>query len=379
MKIPPIFHSQIRVCLASLFLMGSASGSLAYAVSPESPTEQYLSLRRAYPPRVGLTPQVLSESPRTYSGMTLEIEGRLAGMVRTEEGALLMLATDRGGTLSLTMSEVPTWVQPGTRLRVLAVATGRRDEPTSVTVGVPDMKVVAVASSSDIAAAEGRWEQEADERRRRDRREQAVLQAASATIAADRSARARMSGAILPSRGAILRAGAFRPYLSPAAQRIYPTYVSFVQKWNRRLSERDADAIASSILLYSERYAVDPRLVVSLIIAESDFHLSETSNKGAMGLGQLMPDEVRTLGLTNPYDPIQNIGGAVYLLRGRLDKYATPGGPSMQQIILALASYNAGMGAVKKYGGVPPYRETQNYVRKIERIYTQLCAGDQPG
>ena len=359
--------------------MGSASGSLAYAVSPESPTEQYLSLRRAYPPRVGLTPQVLSESPRTYSGMTLEIEGRLAGMVRTEEGALLMLATDRGGTLSLTMSEVPTWVQPGTRLRVLAVATGRRDEPTSVTVGVPDMKVVAVASSSDIAAAEGRWEQEADERRRRDRREQAVLQAASATIAADRSARARMSGAILPSRGAILRAGAFRPYLSPAAQRIYPTYVSFVQKWNRRLSERDADAIASSILLYSERYAVDPRLVVSLIIAESDFHLSETSNKGAMGLGQLMPDEVRTLGLTNPYDPIQNIGGAVYLLRGRLDKYATPGGPSMQQIILALASYNAGMGAVKKYGGVPPYRETQNYVRKIERIYTQLCAGDQPG
>jgi len=48
----------------------------------------------------------------------------------------------------------------------------------------------------------------------------------------------------------------------------------------------------------------------------------------------------------------------------------------MQQIILALASYNAGMGAVKKYGGVPPYRETQNYVRKIEAIYTQLCAGD---
>jgi soluble lytic murein transglycosylase-like protein len=82
------------------------------------------------------------------------------------------------------------------------------------------------------------------------------------------------------------------------------------------------------------------------------------------------------MGLTNPYDPIQNIAGAVYLLRGRLDHYATGPGLSMQQIILALASYNAGMGAVKKYGGVPPYRETQNYVKKIERIYTQLCAGD---
>ena len=92
-----------------------------------------------------------------------------------------------------------------------------------------------------------------------------------------------------------------------------------------------------------------------------------------------MPDEVKTLGLSNPYDPVQNVAGAIYLLRGRLDHYS--GGAAQKdlqekQIMLALASYNAGMGAVKKYGGIPPYRETQNYVKKITRLYKELCAGD---
>ncbi len=92
-----------------------------------------------------------------------------------------------------------------------------------------------------------------------------------------------------------------------------------------------------------------------------------------------MPEEARKLGLSNPYDPVQNIAGAVYLLKGRLDKYS--GGVSkqdlkMRHIILALASYNAGMGAVKRYGGVPPYRETRNYVKKVEKIYRELCGGD---
>jgi soluble lytic murein transglycosylase-like protein len=122
--------------------------------------------------------------------------------------------------------------------------------------------------------------------------------------------------------------------------------------------------------------------MVALIIAESDFRPGITSNKGAMGIAQLMPDETQELGLTNPYDPVQNIAGAVYLMRRRLDKYS--GGASqqelqMQHIILALASYNAGEGAVKKYKGVPPYRETQNYVKKIERIYRQLCQSETQG
>jgi soluble lytic murein transglycosylase-like protein len=353
-----------------------------------SPSDQYLALRHTYAPVPGLTPRLLAESPNQYAGKTLEISGRLTGVVKTAEGAMLILTTDADGPLTMNMTETPTWVQAGTQLRVLAVAAADPADGSSVTVGIPDLKVVAVASASDIAAAEAAWQAQAAQRAARDHRDQAVFRAANRALNApaplrttrrNEAAERRIETAGLASRGDAVRTGAFRDYLSPAAQRIYPTYVGFVHRWNRRLSDRDADAIASSILAYSERYSVDPRLVVSLIIAESDFHPSETSNKGAMGLGQLMPDEVRSLGLTNPYDPIQNIGGAVYLLRGRLDKYSGGADLTMNHIILALASYNAGMGAVKKYGGVPPYRETQNYVRKIERIYTELCAGDSRG
>ena len=96
-----------------------------------------------------------------------------------------------------------------------------------------------------------------------------------------------------------------------------------------------------------------------------------------MGLAQIMPDEARGLGVTNAYDPIQNIGAAVHLLRGHLDKYggapANAGVIPFNQIALTMAAYNAGPGAVHKYHGVPPYRETQRYVARITALYRQMC------
>ena len=110
------------------------------------------------------------------------------------------------------------------------------------------------------------------------------------------------------------------------------------------------------------------RLVVAMMIAESGFDIYSTSRTGAMGLGQLMPETARGLGVTNAYDPVQNIAASVRLLRGHLDQY---GG----QITLTMAAYNAGPGAVRKYHGVPPYRETQRYVAKVADLYRQLCGG----
>jgi chaperonin GroEL len=100
-----------------------------------------------------------------------------------------------------------------------------------------------------------------------------------------------------------------------------------------------------------------------------------TSRKGAAGLGQLMPSTARGLGVVDPYDPIQNLHGTVKLVRGHLEKYwAQTGDPNgWEHVVLALAAYNAGSGAVRKHGGVPPYRETQNYVRKVIQVYKQLC------
>jgi soluble lytic murein transglycosylase-like protein len=105
-------------------------------------------------------------------------------------------------------------------------------------------------------------------------------------------------------------------------------------------------------------HGVNPHLVRAVIQQESGFNQYALSPKGAMGLMQLMPATATEFGVTDPWSPSQNIRAGVAYLKGLLSKFA-------QNIELALAAYNAGPTAVQKYGTVPPYRETQNYVTRI--------------
>ncbi len=121
--------------------------------------------------------------------------------------------------------------------------------------------------------------------------------------------------------------------------------------------------IDSYISASCKRYNVDPLLIYSQMHQESSFKLKATSNKGARGLMQLMPGTAARFGVTNIYEPQQNIEGGVKYMRWLLDTF---GG----DVNLALAGYNAGEGAVMKYGNqIPPYRETQEYVRRITARY----------
>jgi len=125
--------------------------------------------------------------------------------------------------------------------------------------------------------------------------------------------------------------------------------------------------IDSYIVDSSHRYGIDPLLIYSQMHQESSFKLRATSPKGASGLMQLMPATARRLGVTNIYDPKQNIDGGVKYMRLLLDMF---GG----DVNLALAGYNAGEGAVMKYGNqIPPYSETREYVRRISTRYSEIA------
>ncbi len=124
--------------------------------------------------------------------------------------------------------------------------------------------------------------------------------------------------------------------------------------------------IDSYIVDSSRRYGIDPLLIYAQMHTESSFKLKATSNKGASGLMQLMPGTARRLGVTNIYDPKQNIDGGVKYMRMLLDMFG-------QDVNLALAGYNAGEGAVMKYGNsIPPFNETREYVRRISARYSEI-------
>jgi hypothetical protein len=301
----------------------------------------YLALRAKLMTRLSI--ETLKSDPGSYIGKVFEVRGMMTGICGRGGKSCSVIITNTAESTSYTVTTdtAPTET-PGITLACL-VKIGPKS-----TLSLCDLELVASTFLVDLERLEA--------------------QTKPSTTARTSSKKGE------PSRAVTQRGNTTR-YLS--AEAIVLAYKKAVERFNPNLSDKEADTIARSILGFGYRYNVDPRLVCAVILAESHFRIGATSKAGAQGLGQLMPSTAAGLGVDDAYDPVQNIYGSVRYVRGMLDRMCGNGKKwnelTWYDLGLALAAYNAGPNAVKRHGGVPPYRETQNYVKRVTSIYKQLC------
>jgi soluble lytic murein transglycosylase-like protein len=149
-------------------------------------------------------------------------------------------------------------------------------------------------------------------------------------------------------------------------------YAAAVQAFDAHLTSATARLLAARVIDEADAAGIDARLVVALVATESSWKIDARSRAGAAGLGQLMPGTAADLGV-DPADPLANLHGTVRYLRALLGHYA--GRSVADQYVLAIAAYNAGPGAVDRYGDVPPYAETRRYVRRVVALWRRLVTG----
>lgn len=153
-------------------------------------------------------------------------------------------------------------------------------------------------------------------------------------------------------------------------------YASALRGFDPALDGARALGLARRVIAEADAAGIDARLVVALVAVESSWDPRAVSPAGARGLGQLMPGTAAGMGV-DPDDADANLHGTVTHLAGLLARYGRLA--PQERYVRAIAAYNAGAGAVERYGGVPPYAETQLYVRRVIALWRRLCGVEQIG
>lgn len=312
----------IRAAFFTLLLCGTAHAQTF---------TEYMQLRKQH----GISQAVGVAALETLIGSrVVEVQGVVKGSMSGAQGAILLLEKTDGEALYIRAKEAPSWLsgnEVAVRLIVKASRPSENDEIAATLIGA--------ATESQVAALEDRA----------------------------KPVRKVVVSAVKPPRQ--------KQAWNMAPNSAVPVYAAFIKQRNKRLSDDAAWNIAEGVVGFSLKYGVDARLIMAMVMVESNFNPTAVSRAGAMGLGQLMPGTAQGMGVGNPFDAKENLSATVRLIRGHMEKYQRQTGDGFEGLVLALAAYNAGSGAVRKHGGVPPYRETQAYVRKVTALYRELSGG----
>ncbi len=297
--------------------------------------------------------------PQAFAGKLLEVRGLITATIDADGHTTLLIGSGEAGAESVAVALPPgkaltdwPFLDVGTTVRLLSKVVTNAEKTTG------SLELVSVVKDKEAELAEITRAALAEAKRKEAEKKRAA--------ALNKRTPPKVS-----SRG--VSASAYRkPTAKPTRAYYVNVYAEAVRYFNRRIAVDQARSIAGHIIDYSTRYGLDPRLVMAVIAVESRFNQNAVSPAGAMGLGQLMPGTASDLGVGDAFDIRQNLEGSTRLLSRHIQNMSSKGEVSPQAIKLALACYNAGAGAVKKYKGIPPYRETQNYVKIITRLYYQM-------
>ena len=305
----------------------------------------------------------IQQNLAVLDGKVLDMNGEVMGVMSqgSRKTVLVKLEMD---TISLQIPpalENSPLLSPGAGVRILVDVHAPADEPVQLSVialaapstqveiaKVPDTSAVVLPPLAGTISA--------------------LPSPPDVTEAAAIKASYQAQAQTVPQDNAAQSTDATDPDTVVAAQKA--AYAQMIQNTNKKLKPSQANEIAEAILRAGLKYQMDPRFLAAIIGVESDYDISCLSSSGAMGLGQLMPFNLKEAGVTDPWNPTQNVLGTAKLLRGHLDDYKNrPNGT-----LLAVAAYNAGPGAVKRAGyQVPNGAQVRRYVWKVYYRYKALA------
>jgi len=339
-------NTAVRLRLVILCLLAFVSLASAQDVN------EYVRMRKQLGVKQPVTAQALNELTGSHA---VEVKGTVKGTFKMGSKVSLLVNLPDDSSITVEADTVPDWLASTDVPARLLVRASREDQYASlkaILINAAPENLVAKFDPKPVAKPKTGSEVTIDAK-----------------------------GGGSPLSGPIGRGGSFsrrQPKLKPKKtwnlpmSKATPFYASFIKKQNSKLSNNDAYRIAQAIIGFSLHYGIDPRLTMAIVMVESGFDPSSTSSAGAMGLGQLMPDTAKWMGVSNAYDTYDNLAGSVKLMRYHLMSYKTQTGDNFKSLVLALAAYNAGEGAVRRANGIP-YNSVSRYVQRVIGLYRQFC------